>query len=313
MRQYTTCNLTNYGSDRLAAIWGVAKIVRDRLRVDCPWEEYAAGLWRRGLDRQLAWRVADPTRAQRLPELAARHPSWSWASLRGEILVAPRFVVGATTGTSPSGEAYRVSGWGTGRAEEVDYQVESTTTPTTPYKNGNTTRDHGHDGGGDLEPVLASKKLAVMGVLFPARWRRESVGGRSRGFRGWQQWTVEVDGGPLHAGSGTGPRLDVYPDVYPAGEGHMCFLLILGLARSLSGRRAAAYVDDMEDGTGLILALPESEGAIDKTRTGGTRPGLPSGHRYKEYRRLGTFRAWGVKRGEFDKALGEGMERFYLV
>ncbi|OJD30377.1 heterokaryon incompatibility protein [Diplodia corticola] len=54
---YTRCALTR-ASDRAVAVWGVAKPLRDggagMLR-----EAYAAGLWRRGLEEQLAWRLVE--------------------------------------------------------------------------------------------------------------------------------------------------------------------------------------------------------------------------------------------------------------
>lgn len=86
VRAYTACALTFYG-DKLAAVWGVAKLVRDALG-----EEYAAGLWSNSLHEQLAWRAADCAASGRpAPATAAAgFPSWSWASLRGAVDVAPR-------------------------------------------------------------------------------------------------------------------------------------------------------------------------------------------------------------------------------
>ncbi|KAK2008908.1 heterokaryon incompatibility protein [Colletotrichum eremochloae] len=90
VRAYTACDLT-FSRDRLAAVWGVAKLVRDALG-----EEYGAGLWTNGLHEQLAWRVADP-RAGEKKEAGGGFPSWSWASARGAVEVAspvpdlPRF------------------------------------------------------------------------------------------------------------------------------------------------------------------------------------------------------------------------------
>ncbi|KAK4207714.1 heterokaryon incompatibility protein-domain-containing protein [Rhypophila decipiens] len=282
VRQYTSCDLTNYGCDRLAAIWGVAKIVRDRLRVDDPGEEYASGLWRRRLDQQLAWRVVDYNRAERLPELSTKHPSWSWASLKGEIMVASRWIVSTADG------GYRVSGWVDGSNEgtqeeqpkrvEVDYEVEYLT-------------DESGNRNDDLEPVLKRKKLCMRGVAFAAKWvvtgDVNKVGGKGGG-----QWTVDVEGTNKVLGGMT--KLDVYPDVRPSADGE-CFLMILGLGKSVSARS----VDEaLEDGTGLILELVSGDSAVAG---------------YKEYRRLGTFRAWGVTRDEFDKSLERGVENLYLV
>ncbi|KAK1705799.1 heterokaryon incompatibility protein [Colletotrichum lupini] len=90
---YTSCDLT-YGKDKLAALWGIAKLLRDALG-----EEYAAGLWGINLAEQLAWRVVDCSTAERYGEKenvvvpggqAVGNPSWSWTSLKGEVEVAGR-------------------------------------------------------------------------------------------------------------------------------------------------------------------------------------------------------------------------------
>jgi hypothetical protein len=51
--KYTSCNLTK-GSDKLIAMWGIAKLVRDALGV-----EYGEGLWEAQLEDQLAWHVVE--------------------------------------------------------------------------------------------------------------------------------------------------------------------------------------------------------------------------------------------------------------
>ena len=83
VRKYTSCDLTK-GSDKLTALWGIAKLVRDALE-----EEYAAGLWEKNLDEQLAWRVAKCSLDERPIELRD-NPSWSWASISGTIEVQDR-------------------------------------------------------------------------------------------------------------------------------------------------------------------------------------------------------------------------------
>ncbi|KAK1672359.1 heterokaryon incompatibility protein [Colletotrichum godetiae] len=90
---YTSCNLT-FAKDKLAALWGIAKLLRDALG-----EEYAAGLWGINLAEQLAWRVFDRSKSKLYGEdekVVVRggkeigNPSWSWTSLKGRIEVAPR-------------------------------------------------------------------------------------------------------------------------------------------------------------------------------------------------------------------------------
>lgn len=83
VRSYTSCDLTNQG-DKLIAVWGIAKLLRDSLG-----EDYGAGLWEHALAEQLAWRVADCTKAER-PEQMQVNPSWTWTSVKGVILLADR-------------------------------------------------------------------------------------------------------------------------------------------------------------------------------------------------------------------------------
>lgn len=87
--KYTSCNLTK-GRDKLIAMWGIAKLVRDALGV-----EYGDGLWEKHLEDQLAWRVAECTLdirpSESTDESKARNiPSWSWASMDGAIEVPDR-------------------------------------------------------------------------------------------------------------------------------------------------------------------------------------------------------------------------------
>ncbi|KAF1959260.1 HET-domain-containing protein [Byssothecium circinans] len=86
VRKYTKCALTK-GSDKLVAMWGIAKLVRDAKGV-----EYAAGLWEQNLEDQLTWRVKECTLRERPSDskewnLERDIPSWSWASMDGLIEV----------------------------------------------------------------------------------------------------------------------------------------------------------------------------------------------------------------------------------
>lgn len=78
VREYTKKNLTN-DSDKLVAIAGLATYAQRRLN----WNEddYVAGLWRHDLSVDLLWRAAG-VGTKILSNVA---PSWSWASVRGEI------------------------------------------------------------------------------------------------------------------------------------------------------------------------------------------------------------------------------------
>jgi hypothetical protein len=88
VRSYTACVLSQ-NKDRMVAIWSVAKLVRDEMRRDYKVQDYGAGLWSSRLHAQLAWRVMNPAKAERVPELN-KYPTWSWASLIGEIEVQDR-------------------------------------------------------------------------------------------------------------------------------------------------------------------------------------------------------------------------------
>jgi len=86
VRKYTSCNLTK-GSDKMIAMWGIAKLVRDIRRVP-----YGFGLWKDRLEEQLAWRVLECKVGVRPNEssnewVARDVPSWSWASMDGTIEV----------------------------------------------------------------------------------------------------------------------------------------------------------------------------------------------------------------------------------
>jgi hypothetical protein len=89
VRTYTNCALTN-GEDKLIALWGIAKIVRDGLG-----DEYGMGLWEQNIEDQLAWRVTECTLDERPTDstiwgIARKFPTWSWASMDGRIEIPDR-------------------------------------------------------------------------------------------------------------------------------------------------------------------------------------------------------------------------------
>lgn len=84
VRNYTSCNLTQR-SDKLIALWGIAKLIKDNLGV-----EYGEGLWEDNLEDQLAWRVAKCKLTERPVTQKRKIPSWSWASMDGEIIIADK-------------------------------------------------------------------------------------------------------------------------------------------------------------------------------------------------------------------------------
>lgn len=82
MRRYSEANLT-FEKDKLPALSGVA-----RLGYNETGDQYLAGLWRDKLEEQLCWsrlpRTVHYPRAIR-PRPAWRAPTWSWASIDGEV------------------------------------------------------------------------------------------------------------------------------------------------------------------------------------------------------------------------------------
>jgi len=80
---YTTKNLTRE-SDRLVALSGIAKKAQIKLN-----SEYLAGLWEEDLARGLVWNACLTTNCPRVPTarrpLQYRAPSWSWASVEGQV------------------------------------------------------------------------------------------------------------------------------------------------------------------------------------------------------------------------------------
>lgn len=82
---YTKCNLTQ-SADKLIAMSGMAKVFSDKLQ-----DQYLAGLWRSRVEYYLAWAVdfeQTLVEKNRLRPQVWRAPTWSWASVEGEISFA---------------------------------------------------------------------------------------------------------------------------------------------------------------------------------------------------------------------------------
>ncbi|UPK95583.1 hypothetical protein LCI18_006518 [Fusarium solani-melongenae] len=76
LERYTSCDLTLH-KDRLPAFSGIADLF-----AHFTGDEYQAGLWRSKLIDQLIWRVPRP---KPKPQLQQWLPSWSWASVDGQV------------------------------------------------------------------------------------------------------------------------------------------------------------------------------------------------------------------------------------
>jgi hypothetical protein len=86
VEKYTLCELTR-AEDKLIAVSGLAQRVAAITN-----DSYLAGLWARHLEVQLMWQVQDPPTAKFpvpvSPEDSCyRAPSWSWASVDGNVLM----------------------------------------------------------------------------------------------------------------------------------------------------------------------------------------------------------------------------------
>ncbi|PKS05452.1 hypothetical protein jhhlp_008828 [Lomentospora prolificans] len=82
--RYTASSLT-YEKDKLVAIAGAAKRIQEMASKKYPGITYCAGLWSQYLAQQLLWQVpSNPSTAASKPS-RYRAPSWSWASIDGEI------------------------------------------------------------------------------------------------------------------------------------------------------------------------------------------------------------------------------------
>jgi hypothetical protein len=85
---YSRTKLTKH-TDKLVALGGLAESWQQQLD-----DEYLAGLWRTNLTRNLLWCVATRSELDDMPERPATYvaPSWSWASIIGNITTLPAYI-----------------------------------------------------------------------------------------------------------------------------------------------------------------------------------------------------------------------------
>lgn len=135
VRHYTCCNLTNV-EDRLVAIWGIAKVMREELE-----EEYAEGLWEDRLCEQLAWQVVhSPDRvAAKAMDLG---PTWSWVWTIATIELLNPFEFNDSTRRAMNH---------TGEPLQLDLEPSSRGCLM-----------------GEDHPVLKTRRIAIRGALVPA-------------------------------------------------------------------------------------------------------------------------------------------------
>ncbi|KAI1502243.1 heterokaryon incompatibility protein-domain-containing protein [Biscogniauxia marginata] len=262
VRTYTSCNLT-YHSDKLAAIWGIAKQVRDALG-----EEYFAGLWYKGLLEQLAWRVIDCKQAKRHEEQNGGFPSWSWASIEGAVIeVADRrrtssYFYEATDhhGESISIElettiyqAQAIATYSDWKRELVDMttkldKVVSERKAGKAINPQSTTDTHYRKNLRDMPPVLKHSAIEIQGLVGQAILR---------GIDEDDEWTLVVEGIAQE-------EVDIraFPDTQPGKYSNPCQFLILAASKEDS-LHLSSYMDPEDEGI-----LENAELGIDAVYSG---------------------------------------------
>lgn len=273
VRDYTSCELTNYG-DRLSAIWGIAKLVRDQLRIQIPDDEYGVGLWRANLAVQLAWRVADSSKEARRDEKleAQKFPSWSWASLVGEIETADRYAY-----TEADRDAYyRVKDHSGG-----DVSFEVTTTKL----------------GRDYQPALQRNELAIKGRLIRANITVSTTSHLHCDVEILDR--TSANGNKERDGSAVSRHFEVFPDTADAVKVHSpSFLMVLAARRSERETEAdTSQSQDWIDGIGLVL------------RELHERPGKQP---EPCYQRIGSFRFQSIEKSVYDGLGGKVETNIWL-
>lgn len=221
VRDYTACNLTNC-LDRMAAIWGIAKLVRDQMRLRSQGEEYGVGLWSSNLLVQLAWKMVDYTKAKR-DEALESYPSWSWASLMGEVETADRYA----------------------------YLDEDTYFRATNHEGGDVCFEVTTEQGEDFLPKLKWNEIAIKGNLIKATVQGlEIKDGLSAGGDDRLQTTLAT----------VAQNFELFPDTGDwVEERSDCSFLVLAARRS--GRnieQERSHDAELIDGTGLILRKSRS-------------------------------------------------------
>jgi hypothetical protein len=173
VEKYTACNLTSQG-DKTIAIWSVAKVLRDILQ-----EEYAYGMWEHHLAEQLCWKVKDYRVAKRVALLQTNFPSWSWATIKGEILPRHRLTI----------RDYHAKNHDVAPlAFSLNKSTAATPSVTTPAA----AEDR------DQEPILEDKALAVLSYLGTGKLQPNIANRRNDGSIDTDvsdySFVVQVDG-----------------------------------------------------------------------------------------------------------------------
>lgn len=205
VRSYTSCNLTQQ-TDKLMAIWSVAKLVRDGM--DAGLDGYAEGMWSRGLEEQIAWRLAIPgAETEKLAVLADSHPSWSWASWHVEVELRSRSV---------ERRYYTV------RSHDGIHPIAFDLRRPTATDVGVSGRGKGKDDAGktaaDYPAELGDKRIALRGFVGKATMLRAGSE---------QKWTLTFP----HVQSAALTGVHVFPDIKPLADSVDISFIVLAATR----------------------------------------------------------------------------------
>ncbi|KAJ4347995.1 uncharacterized protein N0V89_009367 [Didymosphaeria variabile] len=251
VHNYSMCQLT-YGPDKLIAIWGLVRFLIGALK-----ERYADGLWERNLEEQLAWHVVGCQQGNGQPSTRQEGldaPTWSWASIHGEIVVPDRFAAirdyqvvghdGKEIAFDLIGTRKHPQGPGTWAEQLQQYEARVEEIEKLRLNNPQSSLKAPPEAD-DLSPIprLRSPSIPIMGHIGKMiLQKRTSV----------SDWTLTTF--PIRGQGGYGV-IKASPDIQPDNAGHV---LILILAMSLDyseGNRGRKKEESVKTYTGVGLMI----------------------------------------------------------
>ncbi|KAH8893438.1 HET-domain-containing protein [Thozetella sp. PMI_491] len=263
VRTYTSCDL-GFEGDKIKAMWGVAKLVRDALG-----EDFAEGMWTLNLAEQLCWRVVrgdGPDGHGKRTKDLEQFPSWTWASVQGAIEVGRRIPAAPLWWVATGADGGRIEfklkervfpRAGTGheswrdeivfmdkeiarveaRGMEIAAKLrrERDALITSAGASTGTTKRSGRRDALDTRPLLETTTIEIRGHVMQGMLTKGTDG---------QGWVVT---GP--AAGGLEKQLDAiqaFPDTAPDGGETECEFVFLFASRQIYGDWSDAGQDDAE-------------------------------------------------------------------
>lgn len=292
VEKYTSCNLTK-GSDKLIAMWGIAKLLRDALGI-----EYGHGLWEENLEDYLAWRVAQCTLTERPSESQKKDlkrdiPSWSWASMDGTIIVPdrlsdqPHYKV-----TDHDGHALTFDLKGVSRPARKSVTQLEKENPDIKFKHDFHRSSSPKRISRDLEPEFYSKSIRIQGHVNRGLLRLDIAS---------KSWVVSVEGNS-HV------ILEAFPDIVPRREDpvdEMPYLVVLAAKQVFKPENFNAdgaegeHCGTMDPG---VIAEEGDSGEEEEYDYAGHGILMKDAGEH-HFRRTGAFRFQNLSQGDFDVLL----------